>query len=55
MGKECNVRVGTWNAGMMPRKGEEELADVMKTRQICIMCLQEAEWKGKSANIQKWL
>ena len=42
------IRVGTLNIGTMTGRGRE-LADMMKQRNIDILCLQETKWKGSKA------
>ena len=42
------IRVGTLNIGMMNGRGREQ-ADMMKRRNVDILCLQETKWKGSTA------
>ena len=42
------IRVGTLNIGTMTGKGRE-LADMMKQRNVDILCQQETKWKGSKA------
>ena len=45
------IRVGTLNIGTMTGR-ERELADLMKQRNVDILCLQEKKWKrSKARNI----
>ena len=50
-GRRTLVRVGTLNIGTMTGRGRE-LADMMKRRNVDILCLQEIKWKrNKARNI----
>ncbi|XP_064095658.1 uncharacterized protein LOC135207762 [Macrobrachium nipponense] len=42
------LRVGTLNFGTMTGRGRA-IADLMKTRQVDILCVQETRWKGNKA------
>ncbi|VDL76690.1 unnamed protein product [Nippostrongylus brasiliensis] len=42
------VRIGTLNVGTLSGKSRE-VADLMKRRNIQILCLQETHWKGEKA------
>ena len=42
------VRVGTLNVGTMTTRGSE-LADMMESRKIIVLCVQETRWKGNTA------
>ena len=42
------IRVGTLNIGTMTGSGRE-LEDIMKRRNVDILCLQETKWKGSKA------
>ena len=51
-GRHSIIRVGTLNMGTMTGRGRE-LADMMKQRNVDILCLQETKWKGsKARNIE---
>ena len=45
---EKEMRVGTWNVGMMTGKGRE-LVEVCKRRSLDILCVQETKWGGNSS------
>ena len=47
-GRRSLIRVGTLNIGTMTGRGRE-LADVMERRNVDVLCLQEAKWKGSKA------
>ena len=47
-GRRSFIRVGTLNIGTMTGRGRE-LADMMKRRNVDILCLQETKWKGSKA------
>ena len=49
-GRRSLIRVGTLNIGTMTGR-RRELADMMKQRNVDILCLQETKWKGKARNI----
>ncbi|XGW21238.1 hypothetical protein V3C99_004300, partial [Haemonchus contortus] len=42
------VRIGTLNVGSLTGKSRE-VADLMKRRNIQVLCLQETRWKGAKA------
>ena len=43
-----SLRIASLNIGTMTGKSRE-LADLMKTRRIDVMCLQETRWGGNKA------
>ena len=47
-GRRSLVRVDAFNIGTMTGRGRE-LADLMKRRNVNILCLQETKWKGSKA------
>ena len=47
-GRHSLIRMGTLNIGTMTGRGRE-LADMMKRRNVDILCLQETKWKGNKA------
>ena len=47
-GRRSLIRVGTLNIGTMNGRGRE-LEDMMKRRNVDILCLQETKWKGSKA------
>ena len=47
-GRRSLIRVGTLNIPKMTERGRE-LADMMKRRNVDILCLQETMWKGSKA------
>ena len=42
------MRFGTYNVGSMTGKARE-LADLMKSRKVDILCVQETKWSGNKA------
>ena len=42
------LRVGTLNVGTMTGRGRA-IADLMKSRRVDILCVQETRWKGNKA------
>ena len=42
------LRIGTLNVGTMTGKGRA-LADMMKSRRVDMLCIQEMRWKGNKA------
>ena len=47
-GRRSLVRVGTLNIGAMTER-RRELTDLMELRNVDILCVQEAKWKGSKA------